>query len=99
MYLQSDIFADCRCHDKGISMSNRKTTVGLVFDHEKSKMVADALNTLTDREKEVIMLRFWDKRTHRFIANEYDVCSQRACQIVKKALKRIGLYIKEHENE
>jgi len=51
--------------------------------------IYEAINTLSDREKEIILLRFKDEMTLKDIGNRFGISQERSRQIIAKALRKL----------
>ena len=70
--------------------NKNKTALAQLFDN--------AINSLTDREKCVIMSRFNESLTLEETAKKFDLTRERMRQIEDKAVKKIHKYIAEYTN-
>lgn len=55
--------------------------------------IRQAMNKLSDIEKEVLIKRYWEEKTQRVISNELGLSQAEISRRLKKALNNISLYI------
>jgi RNA polymerase sigma factor (sigma-70 family) len=66
---------------------------------QTKSLVSAALSTLTDREREVIRMRFEEDLTYEECAKQFDLTRGRICQIEAKAMRklrhpaRVGMFV------
>ena len=69
----------------------------VVEKEELKKMLMESLSTLTDKEKKVILLYYYEELTLKEIANVMEVSESRISQLHTKALqkmkKKLGPYV------
>lgn len=56
---------------------------------ELQEIYEGMLSGLTDRERDILELRYIEGKKLREIGQEYDICGQRARQIIQKAIRKI----------
>lgn len=56
---------------------------------ETEQTIDEVLGTLTDRERSVLKMRFWEGKTLQETGRACNICSQRARQIEAKALRKL----------
>ncbi|MBR1876021.1 MAG: sigma-70 family RNA polymerase sigma factor, partial [Lachnospiraceae bacterium] len=69
--------------------SNEPGPEDVVEQAELKKMLADALELLTDRERKVILLYYYEELTLKEISNVLEVSESRVSQLHIKALKKM----------
>lgn len=64
-----------------------------LFEKEKNKIIADTLDTLTDKEKQILEMRYGlknnDEETLEKIGKKFGVSGERIKQIQQKALRKL----------
>lgn len=56
----------------------------------------DVLETLNDREQDILKARFWDNKTLEEIARDFNVTRTRIAQIEAKAIRKLGHPVRRH---
>jgi RNA polymerase sigma factor for flagellar operon FliA len=74
--------------DKGLS-SGFDTPEKVIENSELKKVLADALELLTDKEKKVILLYYYEELTLKEISRVLDVSESRVSQLHTKALQKM----------
>lgn len=70
-----------------------------VHRQEKLKYLAEAINSLKDRERLVITLYYYEKLRFADIGKVMDVSESRACQLHARAVDKLKKYMKEYINQ
>lgn len=66
---------------------------------ELASQIAKALESLRDREKQVVTLYYYEKLKFSDIAKVLSVTESRVCQIHTKAITKMRLYLKDYLNQ
>lgn len=69
--------------------SKQLGTLNEVEDKEMSQVIEDMLNTLSKREQEVLIQRFWENTTLNEIGSKYELTGNRIRCIEAKALRKL----------
>jgi len=69
-----------------------------MYEKEKKKVIAQAIETLSERERQVVTMYYYEKLKYSDIAKVLNITQSRVCQIHSKAMlmlkAKLEAYIK-----
>ena len=83
--LIKEMYGDKDNLDENISASS-ETADAKMYEREKKQVIADAVATLPEKEKQVVTMYYYERLKYSEIAKVMSITQSRVCQIHSKAM-------------